>query len=71
MSPVGQTVIVGVLIAGAAGYLAWTFWKAFFGPKESGCGCGTSSCSAKSDIERLMKKARKQARQRAREAEPR
>ena len=61
MPPIVQTLIVFAIIAGAAAYLGWTFWKVFFAPKAGGCGCGSSGCSAKADIHRRIKKARKEA----------
>ncbi|MCB2155772.1 FeoB-associated Cys-rich membrane protein [bacterium] len=65
MSPTTQTIIVAVIIAGATVYMGWVFWKTFFAKKSRGCGCGSSGCSAKSDIERRLKKARKEAQRRA------
>ncbi|MCE9567273.1 MAG: FeoB-associated Cys-rich membrane protein [Planctomycetes bacterium] len=46
MSESTQLVIVGVLIAAAAGYVLRSWWKAWFGKSEKGCGAGCGKCAA-------------------------
>jgi hypothetical protein len=46
MSPTTQLVLVGVLVAVAAGYVLRAAWKTWFGKSSKGCGAGCGTCSA-------------------------
>lgn len=50
-----QTLIIGLLFAGAAFYVGRLFWQAFFSKSQAGCakGCG-GACSA-IDVDRLQR----------------
>lgn len=48
MSTTIQLVLVGVIVAGAAGYLLRAAWKTWFGKSKPGCGSGCGKCAAPS-----------------------
>ncbi len=52
---VWQLVMVGVLVAGAAGYVARQTWRTWFGSAgkgcRGGCGCAGKSASAKNEAD--------------------
>lgn len=50
-----QYFLIGLLVAGAAWYVARLFWRAFFAKDQAGCakGCG-GACSA-IDVDRLQR----------------
>lgn len=45
MSATLQLVLVGALVAGAAGYLMRATWKTWFGAAKPGCGSGCGKCA--------------------------
>ena len=46
MSTTLQLVVVGLLVAGAAGYILRAAWKTWFGASKPGCGSGCGKCTA-------------------------
>jgi len=49
-----QEIVVGLLVAVSAGFMARRFWKSFVSSKNSNspCSCGCSGCSAAADSDR-------------------
>ena len=45
MSATTQLVLVGVLVAAAAGYVLRAAWKTWFGKSSKGCGAGCGKCA--------------------------
>ena len=45
MSPTIQLVLVGLLVAAAAVYVARSAWKTWFGSSSKGCGSGCGKCA--------------------------
>lgn len=45
MSTALQLVLVGIIVAGAAGYVARASWKTWFGRSKPGCGSGCGKCA--------------------------
>ena len=45
MSTTAQLIVVGVLVAAAAGYVLRAAWKTWFGKSSKGCGAGCGQCS--------------------------
>ena len=46
MSETLQLILVGVAVAGAAGYVVRATWKTWFGKSKPGCGSGCGKCAA-------------------------
>lgn len=46
MSATVQLVLVGVLVACAAGYVLRATWRTWFGAAKPGCGSGCGKCTA-------------------------
>lgn len=46
MSVTLQLVLVGVVVAAAAGYVLHASWKTWFGASKAGCGSGCGKCAA-------------------------
>ncbi|MBN9122383.1 MAG: FeoB-associated Cys-rich membrane protein [Planctomycetes bacterium] len=46
MSTALQFVLVGAIVALAAGYLLRATWKTWFGRSKAGCGSGCGTCAA-------------------------
>lgn len=46
MSTTLQLIVVGLLIALAAGYILRATWKTWFGGSKPGCGSGCGKCAA-------------------------
>jgi hypothetical protein len=46
MSSTLQLVLVGVLVACAAGYVLRATWRTWFGQSKPGCGSGCGKCAA-------------------------
>ena len=49
MSPTLQFILVGVLVAIAAGYVLRAAWKTLFGKTVKGCGSGCGKCASPSE----------------------
>jgi hypothetical protein len=45
MSTTLQLVLVGVIVAGAMGYILRAAWKTWFGKSKAGCGSGCGKCA--------------------------
>ncbi len=45
MSGTTQLVLVGLLVAAAAVYVARSAWKTWFGQSSKGCGAGCGKCA--------------------------
>ena len=45
MSTTLQLVLVGLVVAGAAGYVLRASWKTWFGKSKPGCGSGCGKCA--------------------------
>ena len=45
MSTILQLVLVGLVVAAAAGYVLRATWKTWFGASKSGCGSGCGKCA--------------------------
>lgn len=45
MTPTTQLILVGVLVAVAALYVARSAWKTWFGKSAKGCGAGCGKCA--------------------------
>lgn len=45
MSTTLQLIVVGLLIALAAGYILRAIWKTWFGGSKAGCGSGCGKCA--------------------------
>lgn len=41
-----QSIIVGLIVAAAAGYVLRSAWLTLFGNRKAGCGSGCGKCSA-------------------------
>ena len=41
-----QLVLVGILVAAAAGYVLRATWRTWFGKSSKGCGAGCGTCAA-------------------------
>lgn len=46
MSATVQFVVVGLIVAAAAGYVMCAAWKTWFGKPDAGCGSGCGKCAA-------------------------
>jgi hypothetical protein len=45
MSTTLQLVLVGLIVASAAGYILRAAWKTWFGKSKPGCGSGCGKCA--------------------------
>ncbi len=45
MSESVQFIIVGLIVAGAAGYVLRATWRTWFGKSKAGCGSGCGKCA--------------------------
>jgi hypothetical protein len=58
MDALWQYIVIGAIIAGAAGYLSWHFWQKAFRKKTPCASCGLMKLAEKRDIPRSLPQER-------------